>query len=306
MHTLMAVALFLYTPEVFWPHFAGAVAVVLGIYATREEASQARGLDKIVVFGRLLYAAPLAVFGGEHMTIPHAIMKMVPEFMPWRLFWAFFVGIALFAAALSMVLKREVQWSGMLLGIMFTLFVAMMDIPGAVSDPRNRFTWILAARELAFACGAFTLAATYMGPLRARGASALLTVTRIVISLVLIFYGLEHFLHPGNVPVVPLEMLTPAWIPGRMVIGYVTGAALIAGGVFILLDRKARAAATYLGSFILLVILGVYLPILIESFSAPTAAGKIQGLNYFADTLFFGGVVLVLANALRKATPMPA
>lgn len=300
MHTLMAVALFQYSPEVFWPYFAGAVAIVLGIYATREEASQAQGLDKVVVFGRLCYAAPLAVFGGEHMTIPRVIMQMVPEFMPWRLFWAFFVGIALFAAALSMVLKREVQWSGMLLGIMFTLFVAMMDIPGALSDPRNRFTWILAARELAFACGAFTLAATYMGPMRASVASALLTATRIVISLVLIFYGVEHFLHPGNVPVVPLEMLTPAWIPARTLIGYVTGAALIAGGIFILLDRKARAAATYLGSFILLVILGIYLPILIESFSAPTAAGKIQGLNYFADTLFFGGVVLVLANALRK------
>lgn len=303
MHTLMAVGSFQYSPEVFWPYFAGVVAIVLGVFATREEMSQAHGLDKIVVFGRVCYAAPLAVFGGEHMTSARAIMQMVPEFMPWRLFWAYFVGFALFAAALSMILARHVQWSGMLLGIMFILFVAMMDIPAAVSNPRDRFGWVLAVRELAFACGAFSLAATYMSPVRARVASALLTVARIVISLVVIFYGVEHFLHPGNVPVVPLIMLTPAWIPGHTLIGYVTGAALIGAGICLLLGKKARMAATYLGSFILLVVLAVYLPILIDSVSATTAGGKIQGLNYFADTAFFGGVVLVLANALRKNSP---
>ena len=64
--------------------------------------------------------------------------------------------------------------------------------------------------------------------------------------------------------------------------------------------QKARMAAAYLDTLILVMILLVYLPILIASWSATGAAEKIDGLNYFADTLFFGGTVLVLAAALPK------
>ena len=49
--------------------------------------------------------------------------------MPWRLFWAYFVGVALVAASLSIATKIQVRWSGLLLGLTMFLFVAMMDIP---------------------------------------------------------------------------------------------------------------------------------------------------------------------------------
>jgi hypothetical protein len=42
-------------------------------------------------------------------------------------------------------------------------------------------------------------------------------------------------------------------------------------------------------------VLVIYLPILI---SIPSDIGN--GLNYFADTLMFGGTILVLADALPK------
>jgi hypothetical protein len=259
-------------------------------------------LDKVVAFGRVCYAAPLAVFSGEHFASAHAIMQMVPIYMPARLFWAYFVGVCLLAASLSIVLNIEVRWSGTLLGIMFTLFVLMMDIPGAAANPKNRFGWTLAIRELSFASGAFALAATSLG---VRGRNALVTVGRIVLSVAAIFYGVEHFLHPANVPVVPLPMLMPAWIPAHAVIAYGTGAALVAAGTIMLFRTKnARMAATYLGTLIALVVLLVYLPILIASLSAAGAGEQIQGLNYFADTLFFGGAVLVLANVLPKASQL--
>jgi len=36
----------------------------------------------------------------------------------------------------------------------------------------------------------------------------------------------------------------------------------------------------------------------------PDVAKKIEGLNYFMDTLMFGGTILALANGLRaKMTP---
>lgn len=306
MHSLIAglstaVALPQFSPAVFWPYFNGVVVLLLGLFAVRKELPQARGLDKIVALGPLCYAVPIAVFSGEHFASAHVIMQMVPKYMPAHLFWAYFVGVCLIAASMSIALNIQVRWSGTLLGIMFTLFVLMMDIPGAMGDPKNRFAWTLAARELAFASGAFALAATAMRESRVRGSDILATFARTVISFTAIFYGVEHFLHPANVPVVPLAMLMPEWIPAHAVIAYLTGTALVAAGAIMLVQRKnARVAATYLGSLILLLVLLVYLPILIASLSANGVGEKIQGLNYFADTLFFGGTVLALVNALPK------
>jgi hypothetical protein len=42
---------------------------------------------------------------------------------------------------------------------------------------------------------------------------------------------------------------------------------------------------------------------MIASASAADVGVKIEGLNYFFDTLFFGGAVLALANALPKDAP---
>lgn len=294
-------AVFAISPLVYWPYLFGVALILLGLFATRRQVSQARGLDKILALNPIFFATPLAVFSAEHLTDAKTIMTLVPVWMPWHLFWAYFVGFALVAAALSIALNVQVRWSGILLGIMFTLFVLMMDIPGVVGSPRDRFAWALAFRELTFASGAFCFAATAMDASRVRGANALVTFGRIVISVAAIFYGVEHFLHPANVPVVPLEKLTPVWIPARLFVAYLTGAALLAAGASMLVGKRARMAATYLGVFILLVVLYIYLPILVASVSAATTSEKIEGVNYFFDTLFFGGTVLALANAIPKS-----
>ena len=72
--------------------------------------------------------------------------------------------------------------------------------------------------------------------------------------------ALSTFLHPVNVPGVPLEKLMPTWIPGRVLIGYLTGAILLVAGISILLAKKTRMAATYLGTWIVLLVLFVYGP----------------------------------------------
>src|SRR4029077_11217917 len=145
------------------------------------------------------------------------------SYMPWRLFWAYFVGCALLAASLSIATKIEVRWSGLLFGIMMFAFVAMLIIPGVVARPRDRFAWTLVLRESSFAGGAWILAGNAM---RGQGKSRLITVGRVLIAIAAIFFGAEHFLHPAGCPGVPLEKLTPAWIPGRLLIGYLTGAIL--------------------------------------------------------------------------------
>jgi len=268
----------------------------------KSDIARAHGLDKIVALNNLCFAAPLAVFGALHLSAADSLATMVPSYTPWPLFWAYFFGFALLAASLSIATKIQVRWSGLLFGIAMFLFVAMLDIPGSLATPRDRIGWTLTLREMLFGGGGWILAGNAMREQgRGQGGSKLITVGRVIIGIAAIFYGIENFLHSANVPGVPLEKLMPAWIPAHLLIGCVTGAILVVAGVCILLDKKTRMAATYLGTWIVLLVVFIYGPILIAALADPSTAVKVEGINYFFDTMLFAGAILALASATPPA-----
>ena len=278
---------------------AGLALLVIGLLAAKTDFVRARGLEKIVALANLCFAIPLAVFGAEHLSGATFLADLVPPFMPWHLFWAYFVGFALIAASLSIATKVLVRWSGLLFGAMMFLFVAMIHFPGAVSTG-GRILWTIVFRELSFGAGGWVLAGIAMRPSQGWG-KKLVTVGRVLVALTSFVFGIEHFLHPLGLPGVPLLKEMPAWVPARPFIDYLTGAALIAAGVCFLLARKVRIASTYLGSWIVLMVLTIYTPVMIGALMDPSTAVKVEGLNYFADTLLFGGVILSLARAEVKS-----
>src|SRR5258708_68200 len=148
------------SPQVFGPYLTLVVFLIAAFVAVGREFWMARGLDKAFPLGRVSLAFPLGVFGAEHLTSTRAIMKLVPAWMPGKLFWTYFVGVALIAAALSFIFRVRIRLSATLLGIMFLCFVAMMDLPAAIAKPHSRFAWTLAARGLAFSAGGSLLAIT--------------------------------------------------------------------------------------------------------------------------------------------------
>src|SRR5258708_16255904 len=162
MHTTILAMFFEFSRTAFSMSAAALLFFLIALLAAKTDVAQARGLDKVVVLGNLCFALPLAVFGAEHLSAAKFIQLMVPSFVPWHLFWAYFVGFALLAGALSIATKIHVRWSGLLFGIMMFLFVATMDIPGALATPGNRFGWTLLLRELAFGGGGWILAGNAM------------------------------------------------------------------------------------------------------------------------------------------------
>ncbi|MHB1959531.1 MAG: hypothetical protein ACYCO5_10940, partial [Acidobacteriaceae bacterium] len=279
MHITLLILFFVASRTVLAMCSAGILLFLIGLWATKTDIARAYGLDKFVAATNLCFAIPLAVFGALHLANIAFVLPAVPDYMPWRLFWAYIVGVALLAAALSMATKIQVFWSGLLFGTMMLLFAIMSDLPGALANPRDRFGWTFVLRELSFAAGGWLLAASAMrGPHRGK----LIALGRVILALAAILYGVEHFLHPLHCPGVPLEKLMPAWIPGRPIIGYLTGAILLLSGVSMLLNIKTRLAATYLGSWIVLLVLFVYGPILTAQMLDPSIAAKVEGINYFA------------------------
>lgn len=282
---------------------AGIAVLVIGVWAAKNEIAKERGLEKIVALSNVCFAVPLAVFGALHLFAPQFVINIVPRYMPWRMFWAYFVGCALITASLSIAAKIVVRWSALLIGIMMFLFVAMIHFPGALREPHNRIIWTIVFRELSFGGAGWVLAGSApAGNTKIRLAkTTLITVGRILVAIAAVVFGIEHFLHPLGLPGVPLVREMPAWVPARVMVDYVTGAALLVVGGSILLKRKTRSVATCVGSWILLLILVIYGPVLITALSSPAIAGKVEGINYFADTLLFAGAILAVASAAPRS-----
>jgi len=278
---------------IFWLYFSGSTLLVVGLVKMlKDELPQTRGLDKIMPFGRLFLAIPLAVFGTEHLTNTADIANIVPRWLPAHEFWVYLVGIALIAAALSIIVQIQSPLAAMLLGAMLFSFVLLIHIPNIIAHPGNRFFWAVGLRDTAFSGGALAYAGSHGRDVPA-DVPALVTVGRFFVAIPALFFGVEHFLHPEFAPGVPLEKIIPVWVPGRLPWAYLAGAVLVAAGVALIVNNKARVAASCLGVMILLLVLFVYLPVLVAS---PT---DIVSLNYFVDTLLFSGAALVLADALR-------
>jgi len=285
----------------FWIYVCASLLFIIGLIKIFGELPQEQGVEKIMPFGRMFFAIPMAVFGSEHFTATANIATLVPRWIPAHTFWVYLVGAGFICAAISIAVLVQARLATALVGMTMLIFVLVMDLPGTLAHPGNRFFWALALRQLAFSGGAFAFAmspwSTQLGPpSRAQLTKALVPIPRFFVGIPSLFYGVEHLLHPEYAPGIPLQKLTPEWIPGRIVLSYFVGLILILAGVCLLVNKKTRLAATSLGLTILLTVLWIYLPMLL---AAPT---DVVALNYFFDTLLFCGAILLLANAMNKGT----
>jgi uncharacterized membrane protein YphA (DoxX/SURF4 family) len=291
------IALFAIPSQVIWPYVDGTVVFAIGLVAIFlcGDWQKARGFERAILFGPLFYAAPIAAFGTEHFTLTAAIMSIIPPWIPWHQFWAYFVGTCFIAAALSLVTKIRARLSASLLALTFFLFVVLIHAPNWAQNPRNRFVLAVALREISFSGGALALAASLTERWGERGQHILATIGRYFVAIPVLFFSFEQFMHGNYVPGIPLDRVTPLWVYGHAIWTYLAAVVYAVAGILLLIGKKTRAAATWLGLTVLFVELVVYVPIGIVD-----RASIGNGINYLADTLMFCGAVLLLAGAMPR------
>jgi uncharacterized membrane protein len=241
------------------------------------------------VLGPVFEAVALGIFAAEHFLAARDLSGIVPRWMPGALFWTYFVGAALLAAAVSFIAWRYVRWSASLLALLFLIIVATIDLPNLPKHVHERLFWTLTVRETAFAGGAMVLAGSLWSRGRSAG-SALMLSGRLFVACTFVFYAIEHFLFPRFVPGVPLEKMTPAWVPAPTLLAYIVGATLLAAGVGLMIRRTRRTAAASAGIVLLLLTIFFYVPILATEIRSPLA---VEAVNYVGDTLLFAATALL-------------
>jgi uncharacterized membrane protein len=272
---------------------AGVAALVAGLFLVRPRFTVASGAGRIVQLGPVFEAVALAVFAAEHFLAARDLSVIVPRWMPGPLFWTYFVGAALLAAAISFIAWRYVRWSASLLAVLFLIIVATIDLPNLPKHLHERLFWTLTVREVSFSGGAMVLAGSLWlsGRLARSGlGSTLVIVGRLFVACTFVFYAIEHFLFPRFVPGVPLEKMTPSWVPAPTLLAYAVGSTLLAAGVGLMIRRTRRTAAATAGAVLLLLTVFFYVPILATEIHSPLA---VEGVNYVGDTLLFAATALL-------------
>ena len=268
---------------------AGSAALVAGLFLVRPRFAAASGAGRILVLGPVFEAVALAIFAAEHFLAARDLMGIVPRWLPGPLFWTYFVGCALLAAAISFIAWRYVRWSASLLALLFLIIVATIDLPNLPKQLHERLFWTLTVREMAFAGGAMVLAGSQWPRGRTVGVP-LMRLGRFFVAGIFVFYAIEHFLFPRFVPGVPLEKMTPAWVPAPTLIAYIVGITLLAAGIGLMIRRTRHAAAATAGTMLLLLTIFFYVPILAMEIHSPLA---VEGINYVGDTLLFAATALL-------------
>jgi uncharacterized membrane protein len=268
---------------------AGIAALVAGLVLVRARFAAASGADKVLVLGPVFEAVALAIFAAEHFLAARNLMGIVPRWLPGALFWTYLVGAALLAAALSFIAWRYVRLSASLLTLLFLIIVTTIDLPNLPMHIHERLFWTLTVRETAFAGGAMVLAGSVWPRGRSTG-TMLIVIGRSLVACIFVFYAIEHYLFPRFVPGVPLEKMTPDWVPAPILLAYFVGTTLLVAGVGLMIPSTRRIAAAGAGTVLLLLTIFFYIPILMTEIHSPLA---IEGVNYVGDTLLFAATALL-------------
>jgi uncharacterized membrane protein YphA (DoxX/SURF4 family) len=280
--------LFVFLPGFAWgvwlPYVSATVILIVGLARLRKDF-------KLLGVGPLLIAIPMAIFGTEHFTAATILAGMVPGWIPGHMFWALFVGTCLVAAALSIAARKYAWLAGAMLGLMICLFVLLIHVPNIAAAPHSRILWVVAVRDLAFAGGAFSVAAAQKEAWTPIARNRLVTLARLSLAILIVVCGMGQFLHPELLPGIPLERSTPVWIPAHLVWSYLAGVVFVVAGIGMFIQQKVRLAATAAGLMTLFLVIVVYVPLVV---SHPSDIG--QGLNYLADTLLLCGSLLTFAE----------
>ena len=112
---------------------------------------------------RVLFAIPFLVFGIMHFMKSSMMANIVPSFIPGGVFWVYLVGLALIAAAVSILIQKKAKLACLLLTILLMIFVLTIHIPGLFNDnPMNvQFAMTMMLKDLALAGAALFFSGSF-------------------------------------------------------------------------------------------------------------------------------------------------
>ena len=209
-------------------------------------------MEKILTRGQLLFGIAIEAFGVENLICARFGLSVrgVPWF-PGNPFLACLTGIALLAAGLSLAVNVQARLTAALLGILYLLYVVLLELPKVAAKPRDMSVRTVFFETLAMGGSALILAGTLptSGSVRnwRKMLDRLIKLGPYFFAASSVVFGIDHFIGLAFI-----ATLVPAWMHAGMFWVYLSGAGFIAAGIGIATKWKDEWGATLLGMMFLL------------------------------------------------------
>lgn len=91
--------------------------------------------EKLIPLGIVLFSGMLILFGIDHFLYPTGVSRLVPKWIPNKLFWTYFAAIALIGSGSAILFRVKAKLASLLAGIMILLWVFILHLPSAIATP---------------------------------------------------------------------------------------------------------------------------------------------------------------------------
>lgn len=118
-------------------------------------------MKKITTIGRILFALPFALFGINHFLMTDYYLGMLTSFIPLGAYTIILTGIMLIVASISIITKKYVKFSTILLAILLFMFIVTIHIPHLIHDTDKTVTLIALLKDISLMGGSLMIAGIY-------------------------------------------------------------------------------------------------------------------------------------------------
>jgi uncharacterized membrane protein len=118
-------------------------------------------MKKITTLGRILFAIPFALFGINHFLMTDYYLGVLTSFVPLGAYTIILTGIMLIAASISIITKKFVRFSTIMLAILLFIFIVTIHIPHLFTDADKTITIIALLKDISLLGGSLMIAGIY-------------------------------------------------------------------------------------------------------------------------------------------------
>jgi len=120
-------------------------------------------MKNLTTIGRILFALPFGLLGLNHFMMYNFYAGIVSSFIPGGGFTVIITGLALIAASISIIAKKFIKISCLLLALLLFIFICTIHIPGLFDLKPERVTVALIElmKDSALMGGALMIAGIY-------------------------------------------------------------------------------------------------------------------------------------------------
>ncbi len=118
-------------------------------------------MKNITSLGRILFALPFAIFGINHFLMMDYYLGMLTSFIPLGAYTIILTGIMLIVASISIISRKFVKISTIMLAILLFIFIVTIHIPNLFHDADKTVTLITLLKDISLMGGSLMIAGIY-------------------------------------------------------------------------------------------------------------------------------------------------